>query len=1375
MNRTLTLLVFAFGTSSLLLVDSALKGSVILLGAACLAVMLKRDSAAMRHLVWLVAIVAMLVIPVLSVLLPRWQVLPAWAAISQSSPAIDMPTRAVELPSSFEAPTAKSPEYFVPREFDEQGKAIGSSFHSEALEQSKLEAPQDNVGMDQATTAPSWSWMNVMPFLWSIGFGVLLMRFIAARWMLWSNEQRASVIAVSRCPHDARKPLQHEYDAAIVAAFETAHRQLGIRQRVQLLIDSERTIPVVWGILWFRLMLPESARQWSSEQLRSVLLHELAHIKRRDTLVQLLAQIACALHWFNPLVWFAAWRLHVERERACDNLVLAQGVRASAYAEHLLNVATKFTVARWASSCGLAMASHSPLESRLRAILSDRLNRRKVSTAIGTIGLLLGAGIAIPIAMLHAAADDWKPPSGAHVGSNEFSAYCVHDGKNASFVIAYQGFSGSSSAHDSDSKTRTWTDSGTITAKKPSITLSFHRTHTASDKLSITTAPFEATDLSKPALRPGEFGQKEYDLEKGRVFVLSDNGSVRQLDIATPIVTDEESLQQLAALIPATTEKAAFTAWGKEVGGLQAGLGFKAGEQRVYHHGETVNIVLRIRNVGKADVEFKHIRAFFVENPPAITDADGKPVQLPKYEAQGAHGPRSLTIAPGKEVELYEWKLDLRPSAPRLGRNIKFSTLYGTGKFNLQFERIVGRTSSNPQDPNPAFKDLATGKLELEVKEDLTAWGNEVGGLQAGLGFKAGEQRVYDHGETVSLVVRVRNVGQNDIKFKYYPTFLSENSPTVLDETGKRVSLRGNILHIVKREIPKEVNLAVGKEIELYERELRLAKGDEDADELKTRDIFPTGKFLIQHEQVIGNSTQASDKLDPTLEKLATGKLELEIKPVAAPSPMHKDAKALFEVWERFARTNGDIPGALVGELAASVKQFIKYNPTWETVPKLNEVLPRLDATHDWKPADAIALLDEVAGIQDSPLSPAPWKGTRNTIRHGDALPNKYADVPWGEEQPNGLRAAWVLEPSAAEHRIGAAIKARLLVQNRGQVPVMLQVPTWHQGWVKASDANGKEVEASGLEWTTMAMLNTIRLGPGAYIEINTPGVGIGPRAGMGPWAGPRVGSNVLANPGDELTLTHSLVPLDGSEVGISEEDPHVAGPGWWLAHIKARLSRELPLPADAAERTRMLDRAVRELFASAPTTEETAAFIADKTPEAIDALAKRLAARVDVVSFSGKLPTAPVKFRVLDAAADVDKQPRVVLGPGEYPLSTGTAERGAVTLKIVGRPVDDRRTNDAQILFEATEATGKLPPDPYKLEVPDGWGTWAIVCRPSDGYFYLLHKGTVRKIDYSKPRDVTDTPANDLPAEFRDEVKRQLDIHEISAAQQAEIFEKPR
>jgi hypothetical protein len=167
----------------------------------------------------------------------------------------------------------------------------------------------------------------------------------------------------------------------------------------------------------------------------------------------------------------------------------------------------------------------------------------------------------------------------------------------------------------------------------------------------------------------------------------------------------------------AKPEKEPFTAWGKEVGGLQAGLGFRPGERRAYQHGETIKLVLRLRNVGKEEVEFKHIWAFFVENPPKITDDDGKLVQLQGPLAEGLHRPRSTKVAPGKVIELHEWKLDLMPATPRFGRNMRFSTLYGTGKFSVQCEQIVGPTSANPNHPNPTFKDLATGKVELEVKD----------------------------------------------------------------------------------------------------------------------------------------------------------------------------------------------------------------------------------------------------------------------------------------------------------------------------------------------------------------------------------------------------------------------------------------------------------------------------------------------------------------------------------------------------------------------------------------------------------------------------------------------------------------------------------
>src|SRR5689334_19488950 len=82
MNRTFLMIAGVFGMSSLLLLDSAVKGTALLLVATVVALTLRRDSAATRHLVWLLAIVALLVVPVLSAMLPGWRVLPEWAGVS---------------------------------------------------------------------------------------------------------------------------------------------------------------------------------------------------------------------------------------------------------------------------------------------------------------------------------------------------------------------------------------------------------------------------------------------------------------------------------------------------------------------------------------------------------------------------------------------------------------------------------------------------------------------------------------------------------------------------------------------------------------------------------------------------------------------------------------------------------------------------------------------------------------------------------------------------------------------------------------------------------------------------------------------------------------------------------------------------------------------------------------------------------------------------------------------------------------------------------------------------------------------------------------------------------------------------------------------
>ena len=180
---------------------------------------------------------------------------------------------------------------------------------------------------------------------WAIGFSVLILRLTAARWVLWNIQRRATRLGSSGQPARAT-------DDQVTAAFEAACSRYGIRRRVTLLIHPEKTIPIAWGIVRYRLSLPAAARQWSDGQLRSVLLHELAHIHRGDTISQTLAQIVCALHWFNPLAWFAARRLCMESERACDDLVLAGGVRPSAYAAHLLDVVGNLSPARGSPNCG---------------------------------------------------------------------------------------------------------------------------------------------------------------------------------------------------------------------------------------------------------------------------------------------------------------------------------------------------------------------------------------------------------------------------------------------------------------------------------------------------------------------------------------------------------------------------------------------------------------------------------------------------------------------------------------------------------------------------------------------------------------------------------------------------------------------------------------------------------------------------------------------------------------------------------------------------------------------------------------------------------------------------------------------------------------
>ncbi|HQX52532.1 MAG TPA: M56 family metallopeptidase, partial [Planctomycetaceae bacterium] len=427
MNRALFILISVSSVSSLLLIDSAIKGTALLLFAGVVVLFLRRDSAATRHLVWLVAIIAMLAVPLLSAMLPQWRVLPEWANVVDFAEENRNESNGKNGIYDAGLPIHDSHASYDSHDFGAANTLpIDNDLLSPPTEDihaaSNIEPPVTAEIFAAVPTAKAtiWTWHHAIASLWFFGFLILIIRLTIARAMLWRTECRScqsrrhspsdEVIGPAQANRTATRTSAgdagtefHHSESDVYSAFTAACTTLNIRQHVTLLLHPDKTIPVVWGIFRPRLMLPLAAQSWSDEQLRSVLLHELAHIKRRDVLGQLLAQFACALHWFNPLVWFAAWRLHVERERACDDLVLTSGVRASAYAEHLLNVATRLSSSPWTQTCGLAMARNSSLHGRLTAVLSEKQNRRSVtSTSIG-VSLLFSVCVAIPIAMLHTA------------------------------------------------------------------------------------------------------------------------------------------------------------------------------------------------------------------------------------------------------------------------------------------------------------------------------------------------------------------------------------------------------------------------------------------------------------------------------------------------------------------------------------------------------------------------------------------------------------------------------------------------------------------------------------------------------------------------------------------------------------------------------------------------------------------------------------------------------------------------------------------------------------------------------------------------------------------------------------------------------------
>lgn len=215
--------------------------------------------------------------------------------------------------------------------------------------------------------ASNWHWNTGAWLLlaWSIGSAVLLFR-----WLLQWMKLRAVVATAT--PVDIEAPIPVRETAT---TFE----------------------PGICGILAPVLLLPQGINtRLTSNELDSVLEHELCHWWRRDNLTGALHMLVAMLFWFHPLVWWLGWRLVIERERACDEEVIQSGTERQVYADAILKVCRLYLEPPLLCAAGV---SGGTLRQRIEDIMTNQVGMTLHFAKKCLLSAAAAAAIAGPVAI----------------------------------------------------------------------------------------------------------------------------------------------------------------------------------------------------------------------------------------------------------------------------------------------------------------------------------------------------------------------------------------------------------------------------------------------------------------------------------------------------------------------------------------------------------------------------------------------------------------------------------------------------------------------------------------------------------------------------------------------------------------------------------------------------------------------------------------------------------------------------------------------------------------------------------------------------------------------------------------------------------------
>ncbi len=359
-------------------------GITLLLSASLIGeTLLRRRTASLRHSVLVASLIGVLLVPMLLPLLPHWSL-----AILETRKSTAPAQTASKISEKYQTAAPSSPTSLNPS----QTRLPAGPTHSTVATISEAKAARQLARSPRLLSTPFEYAGPILLGFWAVGSGLMPLRFVL-------SIRAAGKIVAKTMPWEDEllKPIA---------------RRLGIRRPVVLRQSEVGIVPFTLGVRKPIVVLPETANRWTTEERRAVLTHELGHIARWDVLWQRLAEFCCVVYWFHPLVWLAAWRLRVERELACDDLVVLAGEEPPMYAAILLRLAAglKNTASRrHALGYTVAMARHHEMKRRIAAIVDPKLLRKPLGR-IGSLVLLLLAAVGIAAAAMLSPTEKPEPP-----------------------------------------------------------------------------------------------------------------------------------------------------------------------------------------------------------------------------------------------------------------------------------------------------------------------------------------------------------------------------------------------------------------------------------------------------------------------------------------------------------------------------------------------------------------------------------------------------------------------------------------------------------------------------------------------------------------------------------------------------------------------------------------------------------------------------------------------------------------------------------------------------------------------------------------------------------------------------------------------------